>query len=32
MISPMHEISEALDAYLKFYDKLKKYEDGILGE
>ncbi len=28
----MHEITEALDAYIKFYDKLKKYEDGILGE
>jgi putative phage-type endonuclease len=27
-----NDISEALDAYLKFYDKLKKYEDGILGE
>jgi len=28
----MVEISAALDAYIKFYDKLKKYEDGILGE
>jgi hypothetical protein len=28
----MHEISAALDAYVTFYDKLKKHEDGILGE
>ena len=27
-----NEISDALNAYIKFYDKLKKYEDGILGE